>query len=169
MRDDYQKMLDRTADEMTRYYSGDPARIGHFLKVHSLAARIGREEGLPEDTQFILELAALTHDIEIKAALEVYGSAAGKYQEFEGPGLAGEMLSDIGVDPDRIDRVCWLISRHHTYVDIDDNMDYRILVESDALVNIGEENWSPEAVAGFREKVFDTDTGKRILTEIYPD
>ncbi|MGI6108918.1 MAG: HD domain-containing protein [Eubacteriaceae bacterium] len=168
MREEYEKLVDRTTGAMIGYYTGDAKRTGHFLKVHALARYIGRQEKLPEETQLILELAALTHDIGIKAALEKYGSSDGKYQEFEGPGLAGEMFSEMGgLRDDQIDRICWLISRHHTYVDIDDNLDYRILVEADALVNADEEEWSPKMTASFMERVFDTETGKMLMETVY--
>ena len=42
---------------------GDARRIQHFIKVHALAQLLGRQEQLDEGTQFILEAAALTHDI----------------------------------------------------------------------------------------------------------
>ena len=53
-------------DAMITYYAGDVRRINHFIKVHGYAAAIGRLENLPDDTQLILEIAALTHDIGIK-------------------------------------------------------------------------------------------------------
>ena len=48
---------------MMEYYKGDAKRIQHFTKVHSFAKFIGLGENLDEHTQFILESAALTHDI----------------------------------------------------------------------------------------------------------
>ena len=52
--------------KMIEYYSGDPKRIQHFTKVHSYARLIGQLEHLSDDTQNILEIAALVHDIGIK-------------------------------------------------------------------------------------------------------
>lgn len=43
------------------YNNGDPRRIQHTTKVHAYASLIGRHEGLDEETQFILESAALVH------------------------------------------------------------------------------------------------------------
>ena len=70
---------------MVDYDRGDPMRIHHFLKVHDLAAAIGTLEGLDPETQFILETAAILHDIGIHVSEEKYGSSNGKYQEQEGP------------------------------------------------------------------------------------
>ena len=120
---------------MIEYYMGDPARIHHFLKVHSFAKLIGEEEGLDAETQEILEAAALVHDIGIKIAEEKYGSDAGPLQEKEGPTAAKQILEKSGYAGALIDRVCYLVGHHHTYTDID-RADYQILVEADFLVNL---------------------------------
>ncbi len=149
-------------------YEDSDRRIQHFMKVRGFAKQIGEQENLPERQRYILEMAALVHDIGIKPALENYGSSAGKYQEFEGPGVAGEMLTELGIDDDVIDRVCWLVGHHHTYQDVE-QIDHRILLEADALVNADEENWTPEATKAFMENVFETGEGIRLYKEIYKD
>ncbi len=58
-------MINRLHYEMIRLYSGDPKRIQHFCKVHSYAKLIAEMEHVDADTLFILEAAALTHDIGI--------------------------------------------------------------------------------------------------------
>ena len=58
--------LQQLLEAMIAYMGGDARRIQHFIKVHALAQLIGRQEQLNERTQFILEAAALTHDIGIK-------------------------------------------------------------------------------------------------------
>ena len=67
--------------EMISYYEGDPKRIQHFLKVYAYAKIIGEGEGLDEETQDILETAAITHDIGIKLSEKKYQSSSGKCQE----------------------------------------------------------------------------------------
>lgn len=47
-------------------------------------------------TLFILETAALTHDIGIHLCEEKYGNCNGKLQEKEGPAIAEKLLSDLG-------------------------------------------------------------------------
>ena len=54
--------------KMIEFYRGDPARIQHFVKVHSFAKLIGEEEHLEEKTLYILEAAAYVHDIGIRPA-----------------------------------------------------------------------------------------------------
>ena len=152
--------------EMILYYAGDARRINHFLKVCGFAKAIGELEGLDAYTQDIVEIAALTHDIGIKQSEIKYKSSAGQYQQAEGPPEAEKMLSRLGVDRPVIDRVCWLIAHHHTYTDIRD-MDHQILVEADFLVNIHEDDMSPDAIRSVHDKVFKTESGKGILRALY--
>ena len=157
--------IEQVFARMIEYYSHDPKQIHHFLKVHSFAMRIGIAENLDERTLSILEIAAIVHDIGIKAAREKYGSGAGNYQEELGPAIAKAMLEDL-YPQDIVDRVCYLVSRHHTYTDID-GMDYQILLEADFLVNIYEGNMSHDATRSVLEKVFKTNTGKWLCTTMY--
>lgn len=122
---------------MISYDGGDPARIQHFIKVYTFAVMIGEGEQLPKETMEILRAAALVHDIGIKVAEEKYGSSDGKLQEKEGPPVARQMLTEIGYPQEVVDRVCYLVGHHHTYLDMD-GMDYQILVEADFLVNLFE-------------------------------
>lgn len=48
---------------MIEYYRGDAKRIQHFIKVYNFASLLGRQEQLDEETLFILETAAIVHDI----------------------------------------------------------------------------------------------------------
>ena len=151
--------LDLLAVKMMEYYAGDAKRIQHFIKVHSLARLIGVKENLSEHELHILEAAALTHDIGIKSAEEIYGRCDGSLQEELGPDIAREMLTALGFDEGDISRICYLIAHHHTYTDID-GMDYRILVEADFLVNLYEDNAGEEAIKSAYDRIFRTDTGK---------
>ena len=94
-------------NEMIKYYAGDPRRVNHFLKVFSFAKSIGELESLDHDIQGIQEVAAVMHDIGIKISEEKYNSAAGNYQELEGPPVAKEMLSKFNYDEKFIERVCY--------------------------------------------------------------
>ena len=55
------QQLDELFLQMIAFFSGDPKRIQHFMKVHSFARIIGTKEGLDETSLFILEAAAYTH------------------------------------------------------------------------------------------------------------
>lgn len=152
--------------EMISYYEGDPRRIQHFLKVYAYAKIIGEGEGLDEETQNILETAAITHDIGIKLSEQKYHSSSGKYQEIEGPAEAEKMLTKLGYDKKRMERVCYLIGHHHTYHHIE-GLDYQILVEADFLVNLAEEHAKEETIHNVRDRIFRTGTGKFMLEKIF--
>ncbi len=153
-------------DAMTEFYTGDVDRINHFLKVYGFAKMIGELEGLEEDTQEILEVTALVHDIGIRISEEKYNSSAGTYQELEGPPVAEEMLGKLGYRKELIDRVSYLVGHHHTYSKID-GMDYQILVEADFLVNIHENGIKKREVEQIRKKIFKTRTGLALLDRLY--
>lgn len=151
---------------MIRYYAGDVKRINHFIKVYGFAKAIGELEGLDEAAREILEIAAITHDIGIKNSEIKYNSSAGNYQQTEGPPEARKLLQELGVEESIIERVCWLISRHHTYTNIN-GLDYQILVEADFIVNAYEDGMDEAAVHSVLNKIFRTDTGKIFLQDLY--
>ena len=153
---------------MIAYDAGDPKRIHHFLKVHAFARLIGLEERLDPDTQFILETAALIHDIGIHKAEAVYGRSSGKYQEELGPAEAEVLLTPLGLPRQVVERVMYLVGHHHTYGSID-GIDYQILVEADFLVNLYEDAEPPAARKRAYEAIFRTETGKRLCGQLYPE
>jgi len=119
-------------------------------------------EGLDLKTQEILETAAIVHDIGIRVSLEKFGDCVGKHQEMEGPALAEEMLTRLGYEKDVVERVSWLVGHHHTYSNVEE-LDHRILLEADFLVNSYESNESIEAIHAFMRNVFRTPSGIRLL------
>lgn len=153
-------------NEMIGYYANDPRRVNHFLKVYSFSKSIGELEKLDEETQYILEIAAIMHDIGIKISEEKYNSSAGNYQEIEGPPVAREMLEKLGFHEKIIDRVCFLIGHHHTYSKID-NIDYQILIEADFLVNIYEDEIKYDSIVSIKNKYFKTKAGINFLEKLY--
>lgn len=158
--------VDAVYRKMMEYYSGDPGQIQHFVKVHSFAALIGRGERLDEKTQLILELAALVHDIGIKPAMEQFGSSAGPLQETLGAPAAKSMLEEMKLPKEIVERVSYLVSRHHTYTDVD-GLDYRVLLEADYLVNCYESHFPLEAAKAAIGRVFCTQTGIHLLSVMF--
>lgn len=159
-------MIEKLTLKAIEYFGNDARRIQHFIKVHSFCRLIGISEGLSGEELTLLEAAAVLHDIGIKNSELKYNSSAGNYQELEGPPVAREILAGMGCEAAFIDRVCYLIGHHHTYKNID-GMDYRILVEADFLVNAYEDSMSSEQCRTVYEKIFKTDTGKRLLETIF--
>jgi response regulator RpfG family c-di-GMP phosphodiesterase len=159
-------MLNKLHYEMIKLYNGDAKRIQHFCKVHSYAKLIAEMENVDEHTLFIIEVAALTHDIGIHLCEEKYGNCNGKLQEKEGPALAEKLLTKLGFMKDVAERVMYLIAHHHTYDDIN-GIDYQILVEADFLVNMYEDGLSKDVVEHAYNKIFKTDSGMKICAEMF--
>lgn len=160
------KMINKLHLAMIELYRGDAKRIQHFCKVHSYAKLIAETENVDKECLFIIEAAALTHDIGIHFCEEKYGNCNGKLQEKEGPAIAEKLLQELGFDQDVSDRVQYLIAHHHTYNNIDE-IDYQILVEADFLVNIMEDGLSKEAALKAYESIFKTTCGKMICREMF--
>lgn len=160
------KMINKLHLAMIELYRGDAKRIQHFCKVHSYAKLIAETENVDKECLFIIEAAALTHDIGIHSCEEKYGNCNGKLQEKEGPAIAEKMLKELGFEQDVSNRVQYLIAHHHTYNKIDE-IDYQILVEADFLVNIMEDSLSKEAALKAYESIFKTTCGKMICREMF--
>ena len=77
-------------EKMIAFSEGNIHDITHLSCVWTYAKTIGELEGLDADTQFILEVAAITHDIACPLCRKKYGNTNGKYQEQEGAPLVRE-------------------------------------------------------------------------------
>ena len=155
-------------NKMINYFENDPKRINHALKVYGFSKAIASGESINESQTEILFVAAILHDIGIKVSEIKYDSSAGHYQELEGPAVARELLEDLDLDNNFLDRVCFLIGHHHTYSAID-GIDFQILVEADFLVNIFEDNLGVPEINSIFSKVFKTSSGKKIISSMYLD
>lgn len=158
--------INRLFLEMIAYYMGDPKRIQHFTKVHSYAKLIGECEGLQNDELFILETAAIVHDIGIKTCEEKYGSCEGKLQEQEGPAVARELLERLEYKHEWIDQVCYIVANHHTYTGIHNKL-HQIVVEADFLVNLYEDQVPETGCQRACSLVFRTAMGKTLCQTMY--
>ena len=144
-----QQTINNVIAKMIAYSDGNKHDIAHFLKVYTYARMIGEMENLTERKQEILEIAAVIHDIACPVCRVKYGNT-----------------KDVEIDDEMKERINYLVSHHHTYTNVD-GLDYRILLEADFLVNADESEMSENAVETARERVFETNTGKKLLTSIY--
>jgi len=160
------KIISTLVIKMAEYNQGDTRRINHALKVFSFAQTIGRAEGLCPGMQFQLEMAAILHDIGIHESEKKHSSSNGKYQEIEGPVIAENFLKSLDICQECIDRVKFLVGHHHTYPAID-QLDFQILVESDFLVNIDEDQMNSAQIEAIKKNIFKTQTGIRLLNALF--
>ena len=77
--------------------NGNIHDIDHLLRVWAYARTISELEGLDAETQYLLEVAAITHDIACPLCREKYGNTNGKYQEQEGAVLVRSFLRQCAV------------------------------------------------------------------------
>ena len=154
-------------EKMIAFSDGNIHDIDHFIRVWTYARTIGELENLDRETQFLLEVAAITHDIACPLCRVKYGNTNGKYQEEEGVPMVKEFLSDIGIAEEVIDRVAFLVGQHHTFSGID-GIDYQILIEADYIANATENGYGQENIVNFMQKIMKTEGGKQILKAIYP-
>lgn len=140
--------------------------IDHFIRVWSYAKMIGELEGLDPETQYILEVSAITHDIACPLCREKYGNTNGRYQEKEGAPMAKAFLSDAGMTAAQVDRVVFLVGHHHTLSNIV-GIDYQILVEADYIANAIESDYGKGNIQNFLDKIMQTDSGKKICRELF--
>lgn len=153
-------------EKMIDFSEGNIHDIDHFLKVWALAKTIGEAEELEPETQEILELAAVVHDIACPLCRVKYGNTNGKHQEEESAPLVEKFFSKLSVGTLNVERIKWLVEHHHTYTNVD-GMDYQILLEADFLVNAGESGYSQEAIENACVNIFRTATGIRLLKSMY--
>ena len=159
-------MISRIMEKMIAFSDGNIHDIDHLIRVWTYSKTIGELEGLDAQTQVVLEIAAITHDIACPLCREKYGNTNGKLQEQEGEVMVKDFLADSGMSEDQIKRVTFLVGHHHTFTGID-GIDYQILVEADYIANATENGYSQQNVKNFMQKVMKTESGKRILKSIF--
>jgi len=152
---------DALIEEMKRVFGTDQKRISHALEVLEYAEEILQGERGADP--MVVVAAAVLHDIGIREAERKHGSAAGKYQEIEGPPIALAILNKLGVDGRRIDRVLDIIANHHSAKGRD-TIEFRIIWDADRLANVPEEcpGNDAERLRKHVEWMFRTDAGRGI-------
>lgn len=145
--------------------NGNIHDIDHLLRVWAYARTIGELEGLDAETQYLLEVAAITHDIACPLCREKYGNTNGKYQEQEGAVLVHSFLADTGMTEAQIARVAYLVGHHHTLRNIH-GPDYQILIEADYIANASENGYGKERIVHFLDTIMKTASGKHLAASV---
>lgn len=153
-------------EKMIAFSEGNIHDIDHLIRVWTYARTIGELESLDTETQYILEVAAITHDIACPLCREKYGNTNGKYQEAEGAPMVAAFLSDTGMTAAQIERVKFLVGHHHTFSDIE-GADYQILVEADYIANASENGYDAKNIEKFLNRIVKTSAGKKLIESIF--
>lgn len=155
-------MVEQILLKMVEYNGSDIKRINHAIKVYSYCCMIMADEAICEDEKEIIKIASILHDIGIHNCELKYGSSDGKLQEKEGPDVALQLLSSFFIKATILDRVLYLISKHHSYGEIE-GLDFQILIEADFIVNSQEEGYTITQKNAISEKYFKTNRGKKLI------
>ncbi len=154
-----ESLKQRIASEMRRVFGRDSKRINHANRVVRFAEEILKGDG---GDPAVVIAASYLHDIGIHEAERKYNTAAGKYQEREGPPIARKILQSLGAERDMIDEVCDLISHHHSPGQVQ-TLNFQILWEADCLVNLEDAaERELDQIKQAIEATFKTSTGKRL-------
>lgn len=152
--------------KMIAFSEGNIHDIDHFVRVWNYAKTIAELEDIDSDTQFILEVAAITHDIACPLCREKYGNTNGKHQEEEGTPLVKKFLTDSGMTKAQIERVAFLVGHHHTFKEID-GLDWQILIEADYIANATENGYGKENINNFIHRIMKTESGIRLAQAVF--
>ena len=156
---------DKLISELEAYFGKDTKRINHAKKVMGYSEELLKQE--KADWHIVIP-ASILHDVGIKVAEEKYGSNAGHYQEKEGPLVARKILLKIGLSKENIDEICEIIAHHHSPAKAD-TQNFKVLYDSDWLVNLKDEvgTKEKEKLSKIIDKVFLTASGKELAKKIY--
>ncbi|MCF7974737.1 MAG: HD domain-containing protein [Phycisphaerae bacterium] len=150
-------------EDMKGVFGQDQPRVDHALAVLDYAEQIQAVEG---GDPLVVKAAGILHDIGIHQAEEKHGSAAGSFQEVEGPPVAEEILTRREVPDEATEHVCKIIANHHSARDID-TLEFRILWDADWLVNLQEahQDMSHDQWTAKIDKIFKTPTGRQLALQ----
>lgn len=155
-------------EAMIAFFGQDFHRIEHTLRVTSYSKEL--LESFPGANSEIVVLAALLHDIGIKPAEEKHGTSAPRFQEIEGPPVAKAILAEAAVEPAVITAVVDIVGHHHT-PGIVDTLEFRIVYDSDWLVNLPDvydlDSQTHAELTGIIDQEFLTGVGRVRAKEIY--
>lgn len=126
---------EKVIEEMKKEFRERPQGIEHTRNVLKNAEDIMKHEDLTEDQQELISILAILHDIGIPEAIKKHGSSKSTFQEKEGAVLARRILEKLEYDPDKTDRICYIVGNHHTASKVD-GLDFQILWEADLLENM---------------------------------
>jgi HD superfamily phosphodiesterase len=158
------RLRERIAYEMKKYFGQDIKRVNHALKVAQYAEEILKIEG---GHPLVVFGAAYLHELGIKEAAAKNASASVEDQEKEGKAIAEDILTKLNVQRTIVNEVCDIIGHHHQPRKTE-TLNFQILYEAYWLVKMEENGVSKDTkkLEEVIEKNFRTVTGKRMAREL---
>ncbi len=158
--------ISQIMSKMIAFSDGNIHDIDHFIRVWTYAKTIAELEQLDANTQYVLEVVAITHDIACPLCREKYGNTNGKHQEAEGVPMVEAFLSDAGMSAYQMERIKSLVGHHHTLSDIT-GIDYQILIEADYIANASENGYDRTNIENFLKRIAKTSTGTQLIKSVF--
>jgi HD superfamily phosphodiesterase len=162
-------LTDQLITKMKEHFGTDKSRINHALQVTNFAEQLISNLDSDQLNEKVIIYAAILHDVGIKPAEAKYNSAAGKYQEQEGPPIAREIMASLNIEEAVINEVCQIIAHHHS-PGVINTLNFRGLYDADWLVNLPDEQdlTQPRAqVTTIIDDLYFTDAAKHKARELF--
>lgn len=160
--------VEKAISEMKKVFNDASYGVEHTMKVLSYADEIMTGESLNEAQKELIRITTILHDIGALEAQKKYGSMEGPYQEKEGEILAKEILTHLGYDSQKTDRISFIVGNHHTPSKID-GIDFQIVWEADLLHNLEymDVKNDKEKLIDLINANFKTATGRSIANKVF--
>ena len=160
-----EKLKSLLIKELELFFGNDKKRVNHAKKVLEFSEKLLIDEG--GNSRIIIPTAIL-HDVGIKIAEEKFGSSAPPLQEKEGPPVARRILSNYEFTKDEIDKICEIISHHHSKKFLR-SLEGKIIFDADWLVNFGNESKvkDKQKVEKIIDRLYFTNSAKIIAKYLY--
>jgi hypothetical protein len=159
------RLRERIASEMKRYFGPDMKRVDHSLKAAHYAEEILKIEG---GHPLVVLGAAYLHEIGMKGVEEKSDRTSVKNQEKKGVDMVRSILTKLNVQRGMVEEICEMIGSSHQ-LRKKETLHFQILNDADWLAKM-EENGLPKDSEKLEEiigKNFKTVTGKNLAKELY--
>ncbi|MBM3706671.1 MAG: HD domain-containing protein [Actinobacteria bacterium] len=165
MDNEYLLLKENLFKELKLFFGNDVRRINHSKEVTAYAEDLLHKESA--DASIVIP-AAVLHDVGIKIAEEKYNSDAARYQEKEGPAVAGKILSKLNFNHEDRDEICEIITHHHS-PGIINTVNFKVLYDADWLVNLKDEIKTRDSkkLKKLIDRIFLTVSGKETAEKKY--
>lgn len=159
-------MISQIMEQMIAFSQGNLHDIDHLIRVWAYAKTIGEMEKLDAQTQRILEIAALTHDIACPLCRSKYGNTHGKHQEIEGAPMVRDFLKESALSEAEIEQVAFLVGHHHTLTSVR-GAAWQVLIEADFIANASENGYGKDKIQHFLSEIVQTESGARLIRAVF--
>ena len=152
------KSIKEISRDIAFYSKGHMRELDHLLRVWGFAREIADGEALSRRERYALEIAALTHNLAYPRCREQYGSEDPELQAREGAIFVREFLHDADIPAEQLDRIVYLVSRHHSEEPAEEP-DLQILLEAVYIASVREKHIPRAEVKTAIKTLFRTKSG----------